>query len=317
MTKTLAQRSSYRLFLWGLLLIPFATVADSVLAAILFGEGSIQEKLFSPSYHELALRVLFSTFILAAIYLGMHYLANCAQKESGLQQRNRDLGLVQQDLEEFQDDLLRHLRNTSAELETSIARLKSQSDADFDEKTRFFMENACRSSHKLHQQLEMSLALAELPGGEPHRAWERLDKLALDVVAELQSKQPDRQIEFVVQPWISGWCDPKMLRLVIYNLFCNAMDFIPKARQGRIEFGTFDRSNQKVLYVRDNGTGYSDAQAKRIFEPFRDISHDPDLPKDTIRLANTRRIIHRHGGQIWAEGVQGAGGTVFFTYYSL
>ncbi len=155
MTKTLAQKSSYRLFLWGLLLVPFATVADAILTAVLFGEGSVQEQLFSPSHHELALRVLFSTFILAAIYLGMHYLANCAQKESSLQQSNRDLGLVRQDLEEFQDDLLRHLRNTSAELDTSIARMKNQGSGEFDEKTLFFMENAFRTSDKLNRQLEM------------------------------------------------------------------------------------------------------------------------------------------------------------------
>lgn len=317
MTKTLAQKSSYRLFLWGLLLVPFATVADAILTAVLFGEGSVQEQLFSPSHHELALRVLFSTFILAAIYLGMHYLANCAQKESNLQQSNRDLGLVRRDLEEFQDDLLRHLRNTSAELDTSIARMKNQGSGEFDEKTLFFMENAFRASDKLNRQLERGIALADLPLGEPHRAWVKLDKLALDIVAELQSKQTDGQAAFVIQPWINGWCDPKMMRLIIYNLFCNAMDFIPKNRQGRIEFGTFERSNQKVLFVRDNGTGYSEAQAKRIFEPFRESNYDPDLPKETIRLANTRRIVQRHGGQIWAEGIQGAGGTIYFTYYTL
>jgi len=317
LTKTLAQKSSYRLFLWGLLLVPFATVADSILAAVLFDVGSLQEQLFSPSYHELAIRVLFSTFILAAIYLGMHYLANSAQKETSLQQHNRDLGLASQDLEEFQDDFLRKLRNTSVELDTALDLLKSQNGRAIDEKTRFFIENACKISSKLNNQLEMSLVLTDLPVGEPHRQMVKLDQLAHDVVAELQGVRMGRQVAFKIQPWISGWCDQKMMRCVIHNLFCSAMNFIPKSRQGCIEFGAFDRGNQKILFVRDNGTGFSDAQAKRLFEPFRDISHDPDLPKDTIKLAHTRRIIHRHGGQIWAEGIQGAGGTIFFTYYTL
>lgn len=317
MIKTLAQKSSYLLFLWGLLLVPFATVADSVLAAVLFGEGSIQQRLLSPSYHELAIRVLFSTFILAAIYLGMHYLANSAQKESSLQLRNHDLDLVRQDLEEFQDDVLRKLRNTSTELETAIDLLKDQNSRNFDEKTRFFIENADKISNRMYRLLEMSLSLTDLPVGEPHRGLVKLDELAHDVVAELRGKKADRQVEFKIQPWISGWCDQGMIRQVIYNLFCNAMDFIPESRQGRIEFGAFDRSSQKVLFVRDNGTGFSAAQAKRLFDPFREIAHDPDLPQDTLRLAHSRRIIHRHGGQIWAEGVQGASGTVFFTYYSV
>ena len=312
--KTLAQRSSYRLFLWGLLLVPCAAVADSALDAILFHVGSLQDQLFTPSFHELVARLLFSTFILAAIYLGMHYLANSGQKEASLQLRNRDLTLARQDLEELQDDLLRQLRNTSSQLTTSLALLETQCGAELDEKARFLMDNVSSTSHRLTNQLEMSLTLAELPCAEPRREQVKLDKLALDVVAEFQNTHHSRQIEFKVQPWITGWCDPKMLRQVLYHLFCNASDFIPPARRGHIEFGSFSRNGQKVLFVRDNGTGYSHSQAQRLFDVFRDCSQDPELPRDTTRLAIARHIIHRHGGQIWAEGVEGAGGTIFFTY---
>ena len=296
-----------------MLLIPFSFVADAVLDAVIFSEGSVVEQLFSPTYHELAIRILFGIFILAAIYLGMHYLANTAQREGALQQSNKDLGLVRQDIEEFNDDLLRQLRNTSAELATSVELLNTQCGHDFDEKTQFFMEGIDNTSNKLNEQLEISLALTELSFGEPRRAQVKLDKLALEIVKELQSKQPDRQIEFKIQPWVNDWCDQKMLRPVMYNLFKNAMDFIPQSRKGRIEFGMFNRNTQKVFFVRDNGTGFSDGQAQRLFDAFRNNSQDSELPKDTIRLANARRIIHRHGGQIWAEGIQDVGGTIFFT----
>lgn len=316
LAKTLAQTSSYRLFLWGLLLVPLAAVADSALDAIFFHVNSLQDQLFSPSYHELAARVLFSTFILAAIYLGMHYLANTGQKEASLQQHNRDLALARKDLEELQDNLVRQLRNTSSQLATSLALLEAQSNLQLDEKSRFLMDNVSKSSHRLNDQLEMSLTLAELPCGEPRREQVKVDKLALDVVAEFQSTHPGRQIDFKVQPWITAWCDPKMLRQIIYLLFCNASDFIPPSRQGCIEFGSFNRNGQKVMFVRDNGTGFNNAQAQRLFDAFRDCSQDPDLPRDTLRLAIARHILHRHGGRIWAEGIEGAGGSVFFTYYS-
>lgn len=315
--KTLAQKSSYRLFIWGLLLIPFAVLADAVLDAVLFNHSSVLEQLFSPSYHELAIRALFCTFILAAIYLGMHYLANVAQKEASLLRRNRDLALARQDLEEFQEDVLRQLRNTSSELATSIGLLGTQCSPELNEKTRFLIENVDKVGDKLGRQLEISLALTEIPFSEPHRQRVKLDKLALEVATELQSKQPDRQTEFKIQPWLNGWCDKKMLRFVIYNLFCNALEGIPPSRPGQIEFGSFNRGNQKVFYVRDNGLGYSDVQAKRLFDSFRDSAHDREMPKNTVRLASARRVIHRHGGQIWAEGIEGAGGTVFFTYYSV
>jgi len=315
--KNLSQRSSLRLFLWGLLLIPSAFVADSVLDAVLFGEGSIHEQLFSPSSHELAVRILFSIFILAAIYLGMHYLATIAQKEGSLLQSNKDLGLVRQDFEEFHEDLLRQLRSTSAGLSTSVELLKTQCSHDLEEKTQFFIENIYNTSNKLNEQLEISLALTELPLGEPRRELVKLDALALDIAEELKNKQPDRLVEFKIQPWTTAWCDQRMIRQVIYNLFNNAMDFIPPSRQGQVELGMFHRNSQKVFFVRDNGIGFSEAQAKRLFDAFRDNPQDSHLPKDTIRLASARRIIHRHGGQIWGEGIQETAGTFFFTCDSL
>ncbi|MDH3870006.1 MAG: hypothetical protein OET08_11575 [Desulfuromonadales bacterium] len=72
MAKTLSQKSSFRLFLWGMVLVPFAVISDVILDAVLFSDGSIQEQLFSPTTQEVAIRLLFSTFILAAIYLGIH-----------------------------------------------------------------------------------------------------------------------------------------------------------------------------------------------------------------------------------------------------
>jgi light-regulated signal transduction histidine kinase (bacteriophytochrome) len=299
-----------------MLLIPFSFVADAVLDAVLFSEGSIQEQLFSPTYHELAIRLLFGIFILAAIYLGMHYLANTAQREGALQQSNKDLRLLRQDFEEFHDDLLRQLRNTSAELATSVELFKAQCAHDFDEKALFFIEGVCSTGDKLNRQLDISLAITELPFGEPRREQVKLDKLALEVTRELKSKQPDRDVEFKIQPWVNDWCDCKMIRLVVYNLFNNAMDFIPRSRRGQIEFGMFDRNGRKVFFVRDNGTGFSDAQAKRLFDAFQNNSQDSELPKDAVRLATARRIIHRHGGQIWAEGIQDVGGTIFFTLYT-
>jgi light-regulated signal transduction histidine kinase (bacteriophytochrome) len=314
LAKNLSQRSSFRLFLWGILLIPFSFVADAILDAVIFSEGSIQEQLFSPTYHELAIRVLSGIFILAAIYLGMHYLANTAHKEGMLLQTNQDLRLLRQDFEEFHDDLLRQLRNTSSELVTSVELLKTQCGHDFDEKAHFFTEGVCDTGKKLNQQLDISLAVTELPFGEPRREQVKLDKLAFDISEELKSKQPDREIEFRIQPWINDWCDRKMIRLVVYNLFKNAMDFIPHSRKGHVEFGMFSRDGKKIFFVRDNGTGFSDAQAKRLFDAFRNNSQDSGLPKDTVRLATAKRIIHRHGGQIWAEGIQAVGGTIYFTH---
>jgi light-regulated signal transduction histidine kinase (bacteriophytochrome) len=313
--KTLSQKSLFRLFLWGLALIPLAMLSDAVLAAVLFGEGTVMEQLLSPSYHRLAIRFLFSTFILAAVYLGMHYLANTAQREKTLMQSNQDLDLIRQDVEDFNHEVLQHLRNTSSEINTAMALLKTSCDEEPEGKTRFFAQSVASCSEKLHRQLDTSLALVDLPVSQTRRERIKIDKLAIEIKEELVHKHPERSIEFKIQPWITIVSDRRMIEMVINQLFCNAMDFIPATRKGRIELGMYLRGEQKVLFVRNNGTGFSEAQAKRLFDPFRDSSQDENLPNDTTRLACAQRLIRRLGGQIWAEGAEGAGGTIYFTYY--
>lgn len=315
MQRNLSQKLSWRLFLWGLVLVPFFVVTDSLLDAVLFKTGSIREQLLFPSDHELSGRVLVCIFILAGIYLGMHFLANISKKERILQQRNKDLGLVRQDVETLHEGVSSQLRNSSSELETSLALFREQCHG-IDEKVLFFVDKISHSSSKIQKQLQINQMLSELTFGEPYRERVKVDKLAAEVARELQEEFPEKQVAFKIHPWINCWCDRRMLRQIIRDLFCNALNFIPPSQSGQIEFGITNRNNQSVLFVRDNGTGFNEAQAERIFDPFRNPAQDPELPADTTLLANTRRIVHRHGGQIWAEGIHGAGGTFFFTYYT-
>ena len=169
MPKTLSQKSLSRLFLWGLALIPLAIISDAILGAVLFDQGAIVEQILSPSYYQIANRFLFSVFILAAIYLGMHYLADTAQREKTLMQSNQDLDLTRKDIEDFNHDLLQHLRNTSSEISTSMALLKAQCDSELEEKTRYFLESIANCNEKLSRQLDTSLALVELPVNQPRR----------------------------------------------------------------------------------------------------------------------------------------------------
>lgn len=313
MSKTLSQKLSFRLFLLGLLLIALGILANTILDAVLFGNGNIQEHLFSPSYHALAIRVLTSLFILTATYLGMHFLADAAMKENTLQQNNADLRLARQDLEEFQDRMLQQLRNTASEVATAIELLDAQQGQGGDEKGDFFINGVRTASNRLNRQIEISRALTGFSHGEPRRERVNIDVLAVDIAEELKTQYPERNLSFTIQPWLNDWCDKKMLRLVMHNLFRSAMDFIPPTRQGQIEFGMFNRNNQKIFFVRDNGIGFNEAQAKSLFDSFRNGYQESNLPKDTIRLASARRIINRHGGEIWAEGIPDVSGTIFFT----
>lgn len=247
MARPLSQKSSFRLFTWGIILIPFAIVSDAFLDTMTFGNESIREQLFSPTYQEVPIRFLFSIFIMAAIYLGMHYLAKTAEKEASLGQRVLDLSLARQDLVKFHENVSRQLRQTSAALSNNLELLQIQCSSSFDEKTRFFVEGISNCSARLNEQLDIDPALKETACSEPHRERTRLDQLAEEVFYELQKKRPEREQKFKIQPWLTAWFDRKMLRLIIYNLFSNAIDFIPETYRGRIDFGMFNRNEQKFF----------------------------------------------------------------------
>ncbi len=314
--KTVSAKSSTQLFIWGVLLLPSAYISDCVLDSVLFNEGPLWEQLTQPTYHEIAIRVLFGTFILSGIYLGMHFLARGARKEHLLLQQNQNLQLFKRELEEFNENMSQNLRNSSTELMTTVELLRTRCGNELDEKTNFLVQNVYIAGKELEDRTDIILSLAETATGEIHRERTELDRLAQKIKKEILT-DPDQQLEISIKPHMTAWCDPKMMYMILHNLFMNAISFIPKGQQGRIEFGKLYRNGQAIYFVRDNGIGFNDGQATRIFDPFRDPEQDPKLPRDTIKLASARRMVMRHGGRIWAEGVPGAGGSIFFTDYSL
>jgi len=311
--KTTSEKSSIQLFVWGLLLIPAAYVSDCILDSVLFGDESLWEQITNPSYHEVAIRILFSVFILSGISLGLYFLAKASRRELLLQQQNQNLKLFKMELEEFNENMSQNLRSSSAELAATIELLRSQCDDALDEKTDFLVQNIFTAGRVLGNHAKTTLLLAEAASREIQKKKTKLDKLAHEVEAELLKVSPERQLEIKIQPHMDAWCDPTIMRAILRSLFMNAAAFIPREQRGQIEFGKLYRRGQTIYFVRDNGVGFNDGQAARIFNPFRDPKQDPELPDNTIELTSARRMVVRHGGRIWAEGVPGAGGTILFT----
>jgi signal transduction histidine kinase len=121
--------------------------------------------------------------------------------------------------------------------------------------------------------------------------------------------------------------DPGLLQIVLQNLLGNAWKFTSKSGQARIEFGVLpdplppfpgatpagDGSGKQVFFVRDDGAGFGMAHADKLFGPFQRLHAEADFEGTGIGLATVERIIHRHGGEVWAEGEVGRGATFYFT----
>jgi light-regulated signal transduction histidine kinase (bacteriophytochrome) len=140
-----------------------------------------------------------------------------------------------------------------------------------------------------------------------------LSALATLILARLQEGEPARKVEVKVRPGVVVAGDGQLLRIALENLLENAWKFTGKQAEARIEFGVTNASGEPTYFVRDNGAGFDMTYVERLFGPFQRLHPQGEFPGSGIGLATVQRIIHRHGGRVWAEGLLGQGATFQFT----
>jgi light-regulated signal transduction histidine kinase (bacteriophytochrome) len=161
------------------------------------------------------------------------------------------------------------------------------------------------------------LGLSRVTRGNMERKRVDLGALASEVAEELREAKPERKVEFSAQKGLEVWGDPRLLRVALVNLIGNAWKFTEKEPEARIEFGQDEELSRKgrvpVYYVRDNGAGFEMAYASKLFGAFQRLHKEDEFEGTGIGLATVQRVVHRHGGSIWAEGEAGRGATFYFT----
>jgi len=140
-----------------------------------------------------------------------------------------------------------------------------------------------------------------------------LSTIAGEVLEELRRSQPERRVEVVLSPGLGTEGDDALLRAALENLLGNAWKFTSTRASARIEVGSEERNGERVFFVRDNGVGFDMAHAGKLFGAFQRLHTEREFPGNGIGLATVQRIIHRHGGRIWAEAGLDRGATFYFT----
>jgi light-regulated signal transduction histidine kinase (bacteriophytochrome) len=157
------------------------------------------------------------------------------------------------------------------------------------------------------------LNLSQVSRSEMRREQVDMSHVAQAVAEELQTSEPSRKVEFLISPALYAQGDARFVRIVLENLFGNSWKFSSKREAAVIEFGARSEGESRAFFVRDNGVGFDQAHANRLFAPFQRLHGMNEFPGTGIGLAIVQRIVQRHGGKVWAKGAVNAGATIYFT----
>jgi PAS domain S-box-containing protein len=182
-----------------------------------------------------------------------------------------------------------------------------------DAKGEDYLRRMAAAAERMASLIDALLALSRVTRTEPRRERVDLSKLARGVVEGLRAAHPDRRVDVVIPEEINVMGDSQLLRAALENLLENAWKFTGKREDARIELGVTENDGEPAYFVADNGAGFDMAYAGKLFAPFQRLHSPAAFPGTGIGLATVQRIVHRHGGRIWAESEAGKGATFFFT----
>jgi light-regulated signal transduction histidine kinase (bacteriophytochrome) len=183
-----------------------------------------------------------------------------------------------------------------------------------DEQGRHYLKRIKDAAGRMSHLIDDMLNLTRLTRQEMQKVNLDLSSLARSVAKFLTETEPQRQVEFRIQDGIQVHADPILMRAVLENLMGNAWKFTSRLPMGAIiQVGSLSTQEHPVYYVKDNGAGFDMEYAEKLFRPFQRLHFTHEFPGSGIGLASVQRIIHRHGGKVWAEGRVDEGATFYFT----
>ncbi|NLE03868.1 MAG: hypothetical protein GX638_03560 [Crenarchaeota archaeon] len=157
------------------------------------------------------------------------------------------------------------------------------------------------------------LTLSKVTRTELHRKNVNLSIIARDILNILQKNEPTRNVRLEIQKDVFANGDPGLLKIVMENLLNNSWKFTRKKDDPRIGFGVDFKEGSAIYHVCDNGAGFDMKFKERLFQPFHRLHSESEFEGTGVGLATVYRIIKKHGGVIWAEGIKNKGATFYFT----
>jgi len=236
-----------------------------------------------------------------------------ASLESRVAERTRELSNANKELESFSYSVSHDLRAPLRTIDGFSLALLEDCGSRLDEVCTGHLQRIRTAAQRMGALIDDLLNLSRVTRASLNVQNFDLSAIAADVAKELQVSQPERQVAWKIQPALLAAGDSQLLRVAIENLLNNAWKFTSKRSDSLIEFGAAQKNGETAFFVKDNGAGFDPAYADRLFGAFQRLHGAAEFPGTGVGLATVQRVIHRHGGRIWAESSLDHGATFFFT----
>ncbi len=230
-----------------------------------------------------------------------------------IEQTNIELTAVNKEMESFSYSVSHDLRAPLRSMDGfSLVLLEDYSDK-LDERGKDYLQRVRSATQRMGMLIDDMLSLSRVTRSEMKRELVDLSSLVQSIAAELQKSQSTCQVEFIIAPGLTANGDARLLRILLENLLGNAWKFTGTHPKARIEFGTTQVDGEQVFFIRDDGVGFDMKYADKLFGVFQRLHGASEFPGTGVGLATVQRIVHRHGGRVWAEGEVEKGATFYFT----
>ncbi len=236
-----------------------------------------------------------------------------AELEQRVGQRTLQLEAANRELEAFAYSVSHDLRAPLRGIDGWSLALAEDYDAVLDDRARQYLNRVRSEAQRMGHLIDDMLQLSRVTRGEMKSDTVDLTTLANHITARLRDAEPERSMEFVIEPELVAVGDGRLLEIALTNLFSNAVKFTGARDKACIEFGRLKKEGETTFYVRDNGAGFNMDNAGKLFGAFQRLHKASEFPGSGIGLATVQRVVRRHGGRVWAEAHVNCGATFSFT----
>jgi len=277
-------------------------------------------------------------FIMILFFFNRRLTATVATRTSELEKENREKEEAEAEIRILNTELERRVEERTAQLNAankeldafaysvshdlraplrgidgfSLALLEDYGDK-LDETGKDYLSRVRNGCLRMGSLIDDMLKMSRLTRSEISQESLDMSLMAQKSLEALMNAEPDRKLEIDIQADVHGFGDATLIQTVLDNLLGNAWKFTGKKENASISFGTVPESEAMTYFVADNGAGFNMEYADKLFSAFQRLHSPGEFQGTGIGLASVQRIIHRHGGKIWAEGEEEKGATFYFT----